>query len=472
MKTQIDKTQEQQADTLQRVEEESSKSGEATIADNRPAKAVQRKLRSTMDNTDSNTSPIQRKNNTGLPDKLKSGIENLSGYSMDDVKVHYNSSKPAQLQAHAYAQGTNIHLAPGQEKHLPHEAWHVVQQKQGRVKPTKQLKSKININDDAGLEKEADIMGAKALEGRSNSSFTKRNKEALHLSNSIQRKPEIKPNELNVIGEIHPENEVNNVKGTPYAKKEGYAEEIRHYEELLAADLTRGNYWIENAFMTNEDVQADPRFYLFWDHFIAVKVKIKYTEEKNEDDITETNLSSFLQVLTKSVIASTHKITDNKITNKDFKWVEVEDVNVLGDFESAEAAVIKLDNFLKNIHRSKYLVTKKDLMEYESIKKEFFEVEINEERTKQLNFRKIRSKYMHLAAQQRSKTRGIWKIGDSHVNDIRDIVDEKDLKYNLLSLKQFLPIRKKWYIEYTQKKNNLSKISKENVKDINIDEDI
>ncbi|MDC3132675.1 DUF4157 domain-containing protein [Flavobacteriaceae bacterium] len=107
--------------------------------------------------------PIQKKeNNTGLPDDLKSGIENLSGHSMDDVKVNYNSDKPAQLQAHAYAQGTDIHLGPGQEKHLPHEAWHVVQQKQNRVKPTMQMKGKVNVNDDPKLEKEADIMGAKA----------------------------------------------------------------------------------------------------------------------------------------------------------------------------------------------------------------------------------------------------------------------------------------------------------------------
>jgi hypothetical protein len=90
-------------------------------------------------------------------------MENLSGYSMDDVKVHRKSDKPAQLNAHAYAQGTNIHLGPGQEKHLPHELGHVVQQKQGRVKPTMQMKGKVNINDDAGLEKEADVMGAKAL---------------------------------------------------------------------------------------------------------------------------------------------------------------------------------------------------------------------------------------------------------------------------------------------------------------------
>lgn len=101
-------------------------------------------------------------NNTGMPDQLKSGIESLSGYAMDDVKVHYNSAKPAQMQAHAYAQGSDIHIAPGQEQHLPHEAWHVVQQKQGRVKATTQLKGEA-INDDPGLEHEADVMGARAL---------------------------------------------------------------------------------------------------------------------------------------------------------------------------------------------------------------------------------------------------------------------------------------------------------------------
>jgi hypothetical protein len=106
----------------------------------------------------------QKPNKTGLPDQLKSGIENLSGHAMDDVKVHYNSTKPVQMNAHAYAQGSDIHLAPGQEKHLPHEAWHVVQQKQGRVKPTMQMKSSVNINDDPSLEKEADIMGSKAMQ--------------------------------------------------------------------------------------------------------------------------------------------------------------------------------------------------------------------------------------------------------------------------------------------------------------------
>ncbi len=88
---------------------------------------------------------------SGLPVQLKAGIESLSGFSMDDVRVHYNSSKPAEVNALAYAQGSDIHLGAGQEKHLPHEAWHVVQQKQGRVRPTMQLKGRVQINDDAGL---------------------------------------------------------------------------------------------------------------------------------------------------------------------------------------------------------------------------------------------------------------------------------------------------------------------------------
>jgi len=104
-------------------------------------------------------------NNTGLPDNLKNGIESLSGMSMDNVKVHYNSSQPAQMNALAYAQGTDIHMGPGQEQHLPHEAWHVVQQAQGRVKPTMQMKGAA-INDDSGLEREADVMGTGAMQLR------------------------------------------------------------------------------------------------------------------------------------------------------------------------------------------------------------------------------------------------------------------------------------------------------------------
>lgn len=139
----------------------SQRKGETVLPDNRGQVSQARAL--TDNRTAQLSSDITAKpNNTGLPNQLKTGIESLSGMSMDHVKVHYNSSQPAQLNAHAYAQGSNIHLAPGQEKHLPHEAWHVVQQAQGRVKPTTQMAGAA-INNDKNLEREADTKGAEAV---------------------------------------------------------------------------------------------------------------------------------------------------------------------------------------------------------------------------------------------------------------------------------------------------------------------
>ncbi|QRK06072.1 DUF4157 domain-containing protein [Archangium violaceum] len=114
--------------------------------------------------------PVQRlaemapPNRTGLPDSLKAGIEAMSGVSLDRVKVHYNSSKPAQLNAYAYAQDQDIHVAPGQEQHLPHEAWHIIQQAQGRVRATMQMQDGLAVNDEHGLEREAEVMGARAAQ--------------------------------------------------------------------------------------------------------------------------------------------------------------------------------------------------------------------------------------------------------------------------------------------------------------------
>lgn len=201
MNTYADKTQENKSNSVNNLSKQQSKSESAfQFVDNRPEAIAQRKLQEIANNSPqvkqlkviqdmannyaSQTTQrkenleeetlqgkfetIQKKENkTGLPDNLKSGVENLSGYSLDDVKVHYNSDKPAQLNAHAYAQGTDIHLGAGQEKHLPHEAWHVVQQKQGRVQPTMQMKGGVNVNDDEELENEADVMGGKAQDNLS-----------------------------------------------------------------------------------------------------------------------------------------------------------------------------------------------------------------------------------------------------------------------------------------------------------------
>lgn len=164
MNTHVDKTQENKSQSISALSSEVQNSGESTFqfVDNRPETIAQRKLQ-------------EMANNSPKVSQLRAFQKMMS---LDDVKVYSNSGKPDQLQAHAYAQGSNIHLAPGQEKHLPHEAWHVVQQEQGRVKPTVQMKGKVNIDDDVGLEKEADVMGGKSLQ---TSSFISSSKSSHQL---------------------------------------------------------------------------------------------------------------------------------------------------------------------------------------------------------------------------------------------------------------------------------------------------
>lgn len=94
-------------------------------------------------------------NKTGIPGRMKADFENDSGISFDDVRVHYHSDKPAQIQAFAYTQGTQIYIGSGQEKYLNHELGHVVQQKQGIVHPTA-MHNGLPVNRSHDLENAAD----------------------------------------------------------------------------------------------------------------------------------------------------------------------------------------------------------------------------------------------------------------------------------------------------------------------------
>ncbi|MTI86892.1 MAG: DUF4157 domain-containing protein [Balneolaceae bacterium] len=270
-----------------------------------PETIPQRNIQGTVNNYTPTTSfPIQKKeNNTGLPGQLKSGIENLSGYAMDDVKVHYHSSKPAQMQAHAFARGTDIHIASGQEKHLPHEAWHVVQQKQGRVKPTFQMKNGARVNDNKSLEDEADNMGSKALRysAKYPDRFTSRqNRSSQQVQRAvIQREKYMRAtnsdariaNEVNSLrriftGEIYRQNSVNtwvdgfagmpttryNPGQTHYYSPVGYMLEVNNNADVLANFSGDGNTnniptthikWIRAIKEVVDDLKNIPE-YLAW----------------------------------------------------------------------------------------------------------------------------------------------------------------------------------------------------------------
>lgn len=104
-----------------------------------------------------------RKNPTALPDQVKHNAESLSGLSLDDVKIEFSSPLPGRFGANALAAGSDIYVGSGGERSLAHEAWHVVQQKQGRVPATGQAAG-MPVNRDARLESEAERMSRLLME--------------------------------------------------------------------------------------------------------------------------------------------------------------------------------------------------------------------------------------------------------------------------------------------------------------------
>lgn len=103
-----------------------------------------------------------RPNLTGIPTQMKLDFERRSGLSFDDVRVHYNSSKPAQLRALAYTRGTQVYIGPGHEGSLRHELGHVIQQKSGRVRPTRWIGG-LPVNDQPEMERDADRIAVQCM---------------------------------------------------------------------------------------------------------------------------------------------------------------------------------------------------------------------------------------------------------------------------------------------------------------------
>lgn len=118
-------------------------------------------------------SSMDQSQSGSLPSSVLGKMEGAFNTKFNDVKVHSNSTSATNMGALAYAQGSDIHFAPGQynpnstkgQELIGHELAHVVQQRQGRVKANTQAKG-TPVNDDPRLEKEADEMGAKAAQGK------------------------------------------------------------------------------------------------------------------------------------------------------------------------------------------------------------------------------------------------------------------------------------------------------------------
>jgi len=166
---------------LQHRPDGSQKAGHAATTSLAPGK------RTLTESLPDHTGPLQKKAAAGatpapaasaptggsaLPEAVQSKMGPAFGADFSSVRVHEGAHVSA-LGALAYTQGSNVHFAPGNydphgargQELIGHELAHVVQQSEGRVAPTLQAAG-LGINDDAGLEREADEMGARAARGQ------------------------------------------------------------------------------------------------------------------------------------------------------------------------------------------------------------------------------------------------------------------------------------------------------------------
>ncbi len=326
--------------------------------------------------------PFQLKpNDTGLPDQLKSGVENLSGFSLDDVNVHYNSSKPAQLQAHAYAQGTDIHLGPGQEKHLPHEAWHVVQQKQGRVKPSRQMKGKVNVNDDEGLETEADVMGAKALQNAGLSSPGKALSTSSKLEDVFQMK--LEKGKLNIVGEHH-----------------STSDKIRDVEREFTAAKEYGGYWQEGDFKPDDENEEK-----FGDepHFRALQGAIAFVS------VCDTLIADFDSDNRLAKVKKLGHLLNQMCLNIDnYKYKDRLEINLT----SLKTLATKFSD-----DATAGRITQAHVIQIRKYLQDTVMPALHPHINTKEGTAAIRSIYMLINAEGSTKE-GIWKVGEAHLPDI------------------------------------------------------
>jgi len=416
--------------------------------------AIQRKESADQSQADAkqHTNVVKQPNRTGLPDRLKNGLEHLSGIDLSQVRVHYNSTKPVQLGALAYTQGQDIHIGRGHEKHLPHEGWHVVQQMQGRVRPTLQMKGE-GVNDNGGLEREADVMGDKAkqtIQAGCNSSQNLTISNGHNYGKTLQLKltKKLKKKELNVVGELHPESELIRDKEKDFMKSE------------IGDDA---NYWTEHEFSPesapdNLKWKGDPQSLQFQSSCGRYRGRIEWiykwfsgevASNRNREVIPDEDRHYFKDARNcekeynndREIFLENHEEFDNE--NEFYKRLKMEIEyakqvrtgpamnpgmsnmynNLLTDFVSQDflGAAGKLIQSLRNIEvlvvelrRSKKLFT---------TNKPTFD----------------RSFAMNKYANAYFKAKGIWKVGEAHVHDIitKSPMREIPMKYNLIHREDF-----------------------------------
>lgn len=393
-------------------------------------------LSSTDDSQNAAQANAKKVNKTGIPDNLKASIEYMSGYSLDHVRVHYNSDKPALMEAHAYTDGHDIYLASGAEEYLAHELWHIVQQMRNEVQETVQLKAKVAGNDNKGLERKADVNGDEANKLAQKGDIVQLKSLKKGSGQGVVQQKALSNSKLNVAGENHLESQID------YKDKTGKIVNRRDLEKEMTTDQAGGDYWEENELTIisgDAPVEADPVVYRLLHTLQLIARLCKYVAKASNSDGA---ISITKQILDESSVP-------NFITLAEQQWLKVRGSNYPGDLSPDKIATrdgLLEERMLKMRALHAGLVAIKAEGENEAVDKQIVMGAVGQAKiyvdhmAKTMTIpelTKLRSEYMHKTAVEKEDDNGVWKIGDDHVKDIVALLDGTEPTYNLLTKDEF-----------------------------------
>jgi hypothetical protein len=281
---------------------------------------------------------------------LQMKMQDSFGTSFQDVNIHQNDGSASQMGALAYTQGNNVHFAPGQfnpntqggQELLGHELTHVVQQRQGRVQPTKQGKG-MKVNDDNALEKEADVMGEKVAAGKEVNNTLKDTKgiySNLNQQNAVQYK-------LVLTGDDANRARVLTILNT----------NLFGYRAII--DDTTGEVTLEATDVQGPPTPAQQAMYDHLNTIISNEATTSIGVESEDDNILGGNYNSEqIDIADIEALAGNEGMSDagallHEIVEQYFKQVHNEPYNEpgQGEFSGAHGSAIEAEKDLNDLQR-------------------------------------------------------------------------------------------------------------------------
>lgn len=113
---------------------------------------------------------LQNESVNGISHSENNAVKELSGGKVDlhesGAKVETTSSSDSRLKSvGARSMAVQGQAIVGDSRDRGHEIWHLAQQEMGQVQPTTEING-TPVNDDKGLENDADVKGAKIMQGK------------------------------------------------------------------------------------------------------------------------------------------------------------------------------------------------------------------------------------------------------------------------------------------------------------------